>query len=79
MPIGLCDMRLERPSTKGCFPRGEIGTGQIELEFEVKIVFANVPSLSFFFFLFNILTAVKGAIWPQHITTQTSDLRHMLH
>lgn len=40
------------------FFRGEIGSGPVELEFEVKIVFANVLSL----ILFTILTAVKGAI-----------------
>ena len=62
MAIGLCDTSLERLSIKGYFTRGEIGTGLIELEFEVKIVFADVLYLSLSFFFFNILTAVKGAI-----------------
>ena len=65
MAIGLCDTSLEGLSIKGCFTRGEIGTGLRELEFEVKIVFADVLYLSLslsLFFLFNILTAVKGAI-----------------
>ena len=57
MAIGLCDTSLERLSIKGCFTRGEIGigTGLIELEVEVKIVFAVGLSLSRFFCLFVCL------------------------
>ena len=53
MATGPGNMSFKRP-TLGFFLEGKLA----QLEFEIKIAFANV----LFLVLFNILTAVKGAI-----------------
>lgn len=51
MATRLWNMHFKRPTLRGCcFCRGEIGSAPVELEFEIKIVFANVLFYSFYYF-----------------------------